>query len=290
MDAPYREHVFRSEDDIPLYCRDYGSGSGGGGGAPVLCLAGLTRNSKEFHRVASHLSATRRVLAMDFRGRGRSGYDANWRNYHPATYVRDVISLLAAAGIPRVVVLGTSLGGICAMALGAAAPTLLAGAVLNDVGPVLDPNGIARIAGYVGRDLRMPDIETAAAALKSQFAAAYPGRDEAFWLATADAVFVADPTRGDFRLDYDLHIGDALREQAKGGATPDLWPLYRSLADIPVLAVRGALSDVLDPATFERMAAEKPDLRCLLISNVGHTPIPHEEPFLSALDDFLAAL
>lgn len=288
MDAPYREHVFRSEDDIPLYCRDYGSA--GTGPTPVLCLAGLTRNSKEFDPVASHLSATRRVLSLDLRGRGRSGYDPNWRNYNPIIYVRDIISLLAVLGIPRVVILGTSLGGLCAMGLGAAAPRLLGGVILNDVGPVLDPNGIARIADYVGRDVRMPDLPTAAAALKQQFAAAYPARDDAFWFNLADAIFVADPVNGDFRLDYDLRIGDALREQTKDGATPDLWPLYRTLAKLPVLAVRGALSDVLDAETFDRMAAEKPDLVRLLIPNVGHTPIPQEEPFLSALDRFVAPL
>jgi pimeloyl-ACP methyl ester carboxylesterase len=288
MDAPYREHVFRSEDDIPLYCRDYGRA--GTGSTPVLCLAGLTRNSKEFHPIASHLSATRRVLALDLRGRGRSGYDPNWHNYNPMIYVRDVVSLLATLGIPRVVILGTSLGGICAMGLGAAAPTHLAGVILNDVGPTLDPNGISRIAGYVGRDVRMPDLATAAAALKQQFSAAYPARDDAFWLNLADAIFVADPADGNFRLDYDLRIGEALREQAKSGAAIDLWPLYRGFAKLPVLAVRGALSDVLDAETFDRMAVEKPDLVRLLIPNVGHTPIPQEEPFLSALDRFVASL
>ena len=283
----FREHIFHAADDVAIYYRDYGDPAAAA--VPVLCLSGLTRNSGDFAPLARHLAPKRRVLCMDYRGRGRSGYDPNWQNYNPRTYVTDVLELLKVADIAKVALVGTSLGGICAMGLAAVAPTRLAGVVLNDVGPVVNTEGLSRIAGYVGKEVRMPSLEAAALALQTQFAGAYPGTDQAFWLENAETVFVRDEAAGNYRLDYDLNIGQALRAQA-GDTPPDLWPLYKALQNIPVLAVRGALSDLLDQPTFDRMAAEKPDLQRLLIPNRGHTPIPHEEPFLSTLEAFLDRL
>ena len=286
-DGTYRERVFHAQDDVPIYFRDYGDPNSAA--APVLCLTGLTRNSKDFHPLAQHLCGRRRVLAMDYRGRGRSGYDRNFLNYHPRNYVSDAIQLLAVAGVHKVVVLGTSLGGICAMGIGIAMPTALTGVILNDIGPVVATEGRARIANYVGNDLRLPDYDAAARALRKQFSPAYPDTGEAHWRHMAECIFAPDPVAGNLRLDYDLRVADALRAQAEDDPV-DLWPLFRSLGRIPVLAVRGALSDILDQATFDRMASEMPAMKQLVVPNRGHVPLPEEEPFASAIDDFLAAL
>lgn len=281
---PYREATVPAPDGVVLYYRDYGSAASAR--LPLVCLSGLTRNSKDFHPIATELAPTRRVLALDYRGRGRSGYDPNWHNYAPPTYLQDILTVLQHAGIQRAVVLGTSLGGLLTMALAAAMPNLVAAAILNDVGPTVSEEGRRRIAGYVGTDLRFATYEEAAASIKQQFGYAYPDIDESHWLQSARDTYTRDPATGQLRLDYDLKIGDALREQVSG-PVPDLWPLYRALKPIPTLAVRGELSDVLDQETFDRMLAEKPDLRRLLIPNRGHIPLPHEEPFRSALHDFL---
>lgn len=280
---PYLEVTVPAPDGVPLYYRDYGRGAQGR--LPLVCLTGLTRNSKDFHPIATELSPQRRVLALDYRGRGRSGYDPNWHNYAPPTYVQDILAILQHAGIQRAVLLGTSLGGLLTMAL-AGVPGLVAAAILNDVGPTVSDEGRKRIAGYVGTDLRFASYEQAAAAIKQQFGYAYPGIAETHWLQSARDTFVRDPATGELRLDYDLRIGDALREQVSG-PVPDLWPLYAALKPVPTLAIRGALSDVLDQETFDRMLAEKPDLRRLLIPNRGHIPLPHEEPFRSVLHEFL---
>ncbi|HYM32425.1 MAG TPA: alpha/beta hydrolase [Candidatus Cybelea sp.] len=281
---PYRERVFHAIDDVPIYLRDYGDPSSKR--VPVLFLGGLTRNAKDAHLSAMHLSKERRVLAMDYRGRGRSGYDPDWRNYHPRVYVADVTQMLAMLDVHRVVIVGTSLGGICAMGMGAAAPTSLAGVVLNDIGPKIDDAGRVRIASYVGVDLRLPTVDAAADHLSRQFAHAYPDWDRELWLAMAEATFTSDPVARNLRLDYDLRIGDALKAQA-GEPPTDLWPLYRSLRDIPVLAVRGDLSDILDSQTFDQMAEAKPDLIRLTVPRTGHVPLPHREPFATVLDEFL---
>lgn len=283
----FTEGTFQAEDDVSIYYRVYGEA--GPMKAPLLCLGGLTRNSKDFHPIARELSQYRRVICMDFRGRGRSGYDPNWRNYNVETYVNDILDLLYSIDVHRVIVLGTSLGGVCAMALGATAPTMLAGVVLNDVGPNISQAAQARIMGYVGVDVRMADYDAAAAALKAQFASHYPGIDENHWRFMAECTFVPDPVAGDLRLDYDLKIADALREQMKEPAV-DLWPLFQSLAAIPTMVVRGELSDVLDQETFQRMAKEKPGVHQLLIPNRGHVPLPHEEPFAAELEDFMQPL
>ena len=279
----FREVTLAAPDGVALYYRDYGSAASER--LPLVCLTGLTRNSKDFHPIASELAPKRRVLALDYRGRGRSGYDPNWHNYAPPTYVQDILLVLQHAGISRAVLLGTSLGGLLTMAL-AGMPGLVAAAILNDVGPTVSDEGRKRIAGYVGTDLRFATYDETAAAITQQFGYAYPGIAETHWLQSARDTFTRDPATGELRLDYDLKIGDALREQVSG-PVPDLWPLYAALKPIPTLAIRGALSDVLDQETFDRMLAEKPDLRRLLIPNRGHIPLPHEEPFRSVLHEFL---
>ncbi len=283
----YRERLFRAADDVPIYFRDYGDPASAA--VPVLCLGGLTRNSKDFHRLSCRLAARHRVLCMDYRGRGRSGYDPDWHHYIPPTYVADAIELLKVADVGAVAVIGTSLGGLCAMGMAAAAPTRLKGVVLNDVGPVVNPDGLKRIAAYVGQDVRMPDLAAAAEALSRQFAAAYPDAGPDLWQDMAAGTFTRDAAAGDWRLDYDLTLGEAVRAQA-AQPVPDLWPLFRALGPLPVLAVRGALSDVLDEATFERMAVEKPDLVRLLLPNCGHVPLPHLEPMQGAIEAFLERL
>ena len=283
----FTERTFRSQDDIAIYYRDYGDPLSPH--PPVLCLSGLTRNSRDFATLARRLAPTRRVLCMDYRGRGRSGYDPNWDNYRPQTYVGDVIHFLAAANLHHVVVIGTSLGGLVAMGLGVARPTVLAGVVLNDIGPYVSDEGRARIASYVGIDIRMPNWVAAGRHLQRQFGRVFADFDEARWTEYAHATFTEETPGGSLRLNYDLHLGDTLRAQAKH-PVPDLWPLYRGLGRLPVLAIRGALSDVLDAAPFERMAVEKPDLQRLLIDYRGHVPLLDEPESVDAIDRFLSTI
>ncbi|MGB1548561.1 MAG: alpha/beta fold hydrolase, partial [Alphaproteobacteria bacterium] len=140
--ATYRSRHFLSQDGLRLYFRDYGDPLSEK--APLLCLAGLTRNSSDFHDLATRLMGERRILALDYRGRGRSDYDPDWRHYEARTYLNDIHHLLTATGVHRVVLVGTSLGGILSMALGAVMPMALAGVILNDVGPVVSTAGLAR--------------------------------------------------------------------------------------------------------------------------------------------------
>lgn len=278
----FRERRFSAQDGLSLYFRDYGEPTSRD--LPILCLAGLTRNSKDFHHLALHL-APRRLLCLDYRGRGRSAYDPDNRRYEPRTYVSDILQLLALTNTHRVVVLGTSLGGILAMILGAVQPSSLAGVVLNDIGPEIPTASRQRIASYVGNLGPFDGWESAVRSLETNYGHAYPDLSDAGWRSMAEATFVAD-AENRLRLDYDPQIAKTIDSAADEGA-PRLWDFFRTLAHIPTLSIRGALSDVLSAATFAAMAAEKPDLVQIEIANRGHTPQLDEPQCVEAIDRFL---
>lgn len=282
VDTGFREGTFHCQDDLVLYWRDYGDPASPR--IPVLCLGGLTRNSRDFHLLARDLSRERRVLAPDYRGRGRSARDSDWRRYRPETYLADILDLLTVTGVERVVVIGTSMGGLLAMGLAAFRPTLLAGAVLNDVGPDIAGPGYRRILDYIGTDRPEPDWEGAIAELKRLF----PNlsfNTEAKWLRMANATY----QRGDDgKLHFDWDVTLVRNLLGRDGAVPDLWGLFRAFGQRPVLALRGALSDILSETTFNRMAEVKPDLIRVTVPNVGHVPALDEPEALEAIHGFIA--
>ena len=282
----WRDCYFESSDRLRLYYREYPVP--GTDRLPVVCLPGLTRNSRDFESLALRMQrAGRRVLAPDLRGRGRSQYDPNWTNYHPGTYLGDIEALQAAADAERVVVVGTSLGGILAMLIAATRPAAIAGAVLNDVGPEIAPEGLQRISQYVGRAAPVTSWEEAAAQTRATYELALPDLTDEEWLAYARRSYVE--VEGQLRLAMDPMIGEAVRA-APAGAAPDLWPVFGALAPLPALALRGEFSDILSEGTFERMGREKPDLRRVTVRRRGHVPLLDEPECVDAIDEFLAGL
>ncbi|MGH6619540.1 MAG: alpha/beta fold hydrolase [Alphaproteobacteria bacterium] len=279
----FRERRYTAQDGLSLYYREYGDPLSPG--VPVLCLPGLARNSKDFHRLALRLRARHWVVCPDYRGRGRSGYDADSENYQPATYLNDIRHLLAVTGMRHAAVIGTSMGGLLACAMGAAMPTVLAGVVLNDVGPDIGSDGLGRIMAYLSQDNPQPDWESAFRAFKALF----PNlslRTEEDWRAATEATW-REGEDGVLHYDWDIRIVDPLRHKRP---LPDLWALFRSIRRYPVLALRGGASDVLLPETFERMASEHPRLERLTIERVGHVPTLVEPEAAGAIDAFLARL
>jgi pimeloyl-ACP methyl ester carboxylesterase len=282
----WQTRSFRSSDGLTLSYRDY-AGPPGVGPAPVLCLPGLTRNARDFESLALELARARRVISPDLRGRGRSAHDSNAANYHPGTYLRDVLELLAAADAPRVLAIGTSLGGLLTLLLAGANPVALAGAVLNDIGPVIEEAGLARIRGYVGKAGTMRTWQEAAAACRAANGAALPDLDDADWLAFAQRTCVATPD-GDVRFDYDPQIAAPLAASGAAPAVSDPWSLWAPLASVPTLVIRGAHSDILSAATLAEMQRRKPDLLAVTVPNRGHAPLLDEPLALAAIREFTA--
>ncbi len=281
----FDEHYLPARDGLKLYCRDYRRAAAQAGRPAVLCLPGLTRNSRDFEPLAAALSAQYRVLTPDLRGRGRSEWDSQVARYQPMQYAADVFAILEALRVPQVVVIGTSLGGLIAMLMAMLQPALLAGCVLNDVGPEIDPRGATRIAGYVGQLPPVTSWEDAIEQSRILHGAALPDFTVADWQRFVRATY-RDDGEGKPVLDMDPRLGEALRA---AGPTPDLWPLFAALRSVPTLLIRGAMSDILSSATVAKMQAQKPDLQVLLVEGRGHAPTLDETIVRTALESFLAA-
>jgi pimeloyl-ACP methyl ester carboxylesterase len=283
--AGYENRTWQSADGLQLHVRDY---PGGEGRPPILCIPGLTRNARDFEEVADRLAGAWRVLAVDLRGRGDSAYAKDPASYTPLTYADDLLALLDALAVPKVVAFGTSLGGIVTMLIAVRARERLAGALLNDVGPEIEAAGLARIRAYVGKPSSFPTWMHAARAVAEANADVYPRYETADWLAMAKRLYRVGSS-GRIVLDYDMKIAEPFREPG-GEAAPDMWPALGALDRLPVLIVRGARSDVLSAATAERMAAALPGAECVTVPDVGHTPTLTEPAVVAATDRLLARI
>ena len=277
----YADVFYRSADGLRLYARDY---FGPKDTSPaILCLPGLTRNGKDFAELAEHLCKRSRVICADQRGRGRSERDTDPLRYRPDVYVADMWTLCDVLRLPSVAIIGTSLGGLMAILMAVQAPARVDRIVINDIGPEVDPKGIARIAGYVGKSAPVATWEQAARQTAQINEVAFPDYSDAEWMAMARNVYVQDEAAP--VLDYDAAIARGL---SSGTAAPDLWPIFGAVAPKPVLAIRGALSDLLSEPTFAEMSRRLPNLRRVTVPRRGHAPTLVEPEALAAIDEFFA--
>lgn len=280
MDA-FEEVRFPSADGrLTLFARDYP-----GKGAPLVLLHGLTRNSADFSELAGSLAGRFRVIVPDQRGRGRSGRDDDPAGYALPMLCADTLGLVARLGLERPVLIGTSMGGLMAMGMAAANAAGYRGIILNDVGPEVEAAGLARISAYAGKVEAIASWDDAAAYARRINGAAFPQYDDAQWLAFARRTFREDDS-GALALDYDPAIAGA-GTGTPGAPPPDLWPVWDALAQLPILAIRGAASDILSSATLERMAARHPGLKTCTVAGIGHAPMLDEPEAVAAIEQFL---
>ena len=271
--------TYVSADGLNLHYADYD----GGDGVTALCLHGLTRNGRDFADLATHLQASRWVVCPDFRGRGLSEWDPDPTHYEAPVYVQDTLTLIDHIGLERIVIIGTSLGGIVGAGLVQANSDLFAGIVLNDIGPVIDPAGLTRIGGNTGHDPQWPDWETAAEELKAVHKVVHPNYSDEDWLKYAHRTCRINED-GVVVQDYDPAIARAFAEG--DSEQQDLWPLFEVSKPVPALLVRGALSDLLSEETAAEMAQKLPNLARVNIPDCGHVPTLTEPEALSAIETF----
>ncbi|WP_272008580.1 alpha/beta fold hydrolase [Roseovarius sp. ZX-A-9] len=272
---------FLSKGGLTLHYEDAGDGP------PVLCLAGLTRNSADFQFLLPFLPDYR-VIRPDYRGRGQSDYANDFMTYSIAQEAQDAITLLDHLGLDRVTLIGTSRGGLIAMLLAHMAPERLSGVILNDIGPEVTPVGIERIMDYVGKEPNAPDLDTAATTLRAVNADAFPGVSFDRWRVQAEMMFY-EKTGGGLGLRYDPRLRDALVGQAGAGPAPDLWALFDALAKLPLTAIRGANSDLLSVETFAKMQERAPGMHTTTVPDRGHVPFLDEAEALAAIHTHLKA-
>lgn len=285
--APWEDVYFSSRDGLRLHARCYRAP--GSPLRPVLCLAGLSRNCKDFHDLATHLStgpSARTVWAMDARGRGKSERDPDWKNYVVPIEMLDVLDLVTLAQVAGCYVVGTSRGGIIAMVMAVAQPTSIGAVVLNDIGPVIEQSGLNRISSYVGR-MPMPSTwEEARAIVAGLGEKAFPAVPAEQWQEVARAWYQdhdGKPAPG-----YDPNIGKAM--SVKDGPVPELWPQFQALTRKPLLAIRGEHSDILSVDTLRKMQSRHPDCAVLTVLGQGHAPLLKDASTNSAIAHFFLAV
>ena len=280
---------WQSADGLTLHFRDYPAiDSPASERPPIICLHGLTRNARDFENLAPHLARQGwRVLVPEMRGRGRSAYAPDPASYAVPTYVADLLGLLTQQGIERFTAIGTSMGGLMIMGLAATSPDRIAGVVLNDIGPVVEPAGLDKIKGYVGQGKSFPTWMHAARALAELHGDTYPGNTLDDWLAMAKRTMIL-VSNGRIAFDYDMKIADAIMASDEAAVPVDMWPMLRALAGRPTVLVRGERSEILSAQTLNQMAAELPGARTVTVPGTGHAPTLDEPEVRAAIDAMLA--
>jgi len=280
----YEDGYWYSADGLRLHFRDY---PGDETRTPVLCVPGLTRNARDFEGVAQNLAGKRRVIAVDLRGRGESDYAHDPYSYVPPVYLQDLGALIAEHCVRPVVLFGTSLGGLMAMLLGLTARQTLAGVLLNDVGPVIEEEGLERIRSYVGKDARFASWDEAADTIAANHRGSFPDYTHQDWLTAAHRI--CREKDGGIAYDYDMGI-------AKPFALPlpepafDLWPAFETLHGLPGLLVRGEYSDVLSAETASEMVRRLPLMDLVTLPRIGHAPTLEEPGAVAAIERLLQAV
>ncbi|NVK18079.1 MAG: alpha/beta hydrolase [Methylocystaceae bacterium] len=279
----YFEKYIRSSDGLSLYVRDYKPVQERG--RPILCLAGLTRNSKDFAEIAQEICEMgRRVVCLDYRGRGQSDYDEDWSNYDPKVYVSDIFSICTALNLHGCTFIGTSLGGLLTMAMAVVAPGLVHSVVLNDVGPDLNEEGLQKIIAYTQDNTPVTNLEGAVKKLKS-----YYRDEEGFvdkdWMAVAKNTYKLD--KGQYIPNWDVKIAENLKLKKSEEERHDLWPYFFGLGKRSVLVIRGAESNVFTHETYTKMCESLENIQGIEIKNVGHAPTLSEPEAAKALYTFI---
>lgn len=280
---------FSAQDGLKLHVREYGPLYSTV--LPAVCLPGLSRTAEDFAVLATALArggeaAPRRVLALDYRGRGLSDFDEDWRNYDVRVESNDVLAVLAACGIERAVFIGTSRGGLNTMLIGALRPTAIAAAVLNDIGPVLEPKGLARIRSYIGKLPTPKDYADAVDLLKHISANHFPSLGEADWAAFARLTF--QETAGGLKGRYDQKLMKTLESLDLEAPLPDLWPQFEGLSHAPTLVLRGSHSDLLSQETALAMTKRHPDCQLYVVEGQGHAPLLFDDASIARIAAFIA--
>ena len=283
----FEESFFSARDGLRIYARHYPATSAIGL-RPVVCLAGLTRNSRDFHDVAIALSQNARtprdVYTLDMRGRGRSESDSDWKNYAVPIEMHDVIDFMTLKGLHDTGFIGTSRGGLITMVLAAVQPTRIGAVVLNDIGPVIETDGLVRIAGYVGRVPMPKTWDEAARTVRDLTRRDFPNLTDADTEAFARQLF--NEKNGRPAAGYDRQLSKCL--SVLDGPMPKLWPQFDAMKRVPVLVIRGENSDLLSPKTVDEMHQRHPRLVSISVPGEGHAPLLHDAPTIGAISQFFA--
>lgn len=286
-DRPFEEIYFTTRDGLRLHARRYPAANTGYLGRPVVCLPGLTRNGRDFHDLAMALSkqpnASREVYTFDYRGRGLSEFDPNWKNYTVAVEMLDVLDFMTLVEVREAAIVATSRGGLIAMLMAAVQPSAIGAVVLNDIGPVIEHDGLVRISSYVGRTPLPISWEDATRMVKDLNKRQFPYVPDEQWAEVARQLY--QERNGRPAPGYDPALRNVL--SVFYGPLPELWPQFDALKHMPTFVLRGENSDVLSEATVDEMRRRHPSLATIPVANQGHAPLLKDPPTIEAIRNFL---
>lgn len=287
MSSSFRDVFCQSADGLKLHAKVIGPDDSDR--LPVLCLPGLTRTADDFDDVARAIAtdakAPRKVVAIDYRGRGLSDYDPDPAKYAVPVELGDVLSIAASLGITRAILLGTSRGGLISMAMAAAQPQLLAGVVLNDIGPALEIGGLMKIKGYIANPPPRQTWDEATHGLKELFGSVFPSLTDAEWMAWARRAF-REKAGGGLERTYDLKLAHTLDGLDPANPLPQVWELFDKLASVPLMLIHGGLSDLLSPQGVRNMVARRSDIDLVEVTDQGHAPLLADKPTVERIVAF----
>ncbi|MDZ4367410.1 MAG: alpha/beta hydrolase [Afipia sp.] len=289
MSQSFRDVYCQSADGLKLHAKVIGPDNSTA--LPVLCLPGLTRTTDDFddiaRAIADNPAAPRKVVAVDYRGRGLSDYDPDPAKYAVPVELGDVLTIAASLGISRAILLGTSRGGLISMALAATQPQLLAGVILNDIGPALEIDGLMKIKGYIANPPPRKTWDEAARGLKELFRSVFPSLSDAEWMAWARRAF-REKAGGGLERTYDLKLAHTLDGLDPANPLPQVWELFDKLAGVPLMLIHGGLSDLLSRQGVEDMIARRPDIELVTVADQGHAPLLADKPTMDRIVAFCA--
>jgi pimeloyl-ACP methyl ester carboxylesterase len=289
MSDQFRDVFCQSADGLKLHAKVIGPENSSA--LPVLCLPGLTRTADDFDDIAralaSHPDAPRQVIAVEYRGRGLSDYDPDPAKYSVPVEMGDVLAIAASLGLSRAILLGTSRGGLISMALAATQPQLLAGVILNDIGPALEIDGLMKIKGYIANPPERKTRDEAARGLKELFGGVFPSLSDAEWMAWTRRAF-RDKPGGGLERTYDLKLAQTLDAVGPTTPLPPIWELFDAMKGVPLMLVHGGLSDLLSPQGVRDMVARRPDLDLIEVADQGHAPLLADRPTIDRIKAFCA--
>lgn len=288
MSDQFHDVFCQSADGLKIHAKTIGPQTGAA--LPVLCLPGLTRTADDFDVIARALAsapAPRRVVAIDYRGRGLSDYDPDPAKYAVPMEMGDVLAVAASLGVSRAILLGTSRGGLISMGLAAAQPQLLAGVILNDIGPALEIGGLMKIKGYITDPPERATWDDAERGLRELFGSVFPTLDAAGWAAWTRRAF-REKAGGGLERTYDVRLAKTLDSVTAETPLPEIWELFDKLASLPVMLVHGGLSDLLSPRVIQTMATRHPDMDVVEVPDEGHAPLLADKPTVDRIVAFCA--
>lgn len=287
MSTQFRDVFCQSADGLKLHAKVIGPDDSKA--LPVLCLPGLTRTTDDFDDIARAIatspSTPRKVVAIDYRGRGLSDYDPDPAKYAVPVELGDVLAIAASLGISRAILLGTSRGGLISMAMAAAQPKLLAGVILNDIGPALEIDGLMKIKGYIANPPPRKTWDEAAHGLKELFGTVFPSLTDDEWTAWARRAF-REKAGGGLERTYDLKISHTLDGLDPSNPLPQVWELFDAMAGVPLMLIHGALSDLLSVQGVKDMVTRRPDIDLVTVADQGHAPLLADKPTMDRIVAF----